>query len=212
MGRGRIEFRDLPIVEDAEVVELLLDRGRHTGELLEIVGHATRTGKCLEPKTLSLRRHRLGDRLSGRANVDARVALGTGNTIDRSLGYEIAIKRDGTAGVVIARDDIGYANRIAVGINDSGDRDVEALGLLNRDVFLVGIEHEQKIGQPTHVLDPAERAVELVALALQIEALFFGISAGLAELSISSSFFSREIDCEIVFQLVSVPPSQREFT
>src|ERR1700730_666878 len=43
-GLGR-EGGDLPIVEDAEVVELLLDRGRDVGELLEVVGDATGSGE-----------------------------------------------------------------------------------------------------------------------------------------------------------------------
>src|SRR3954470_6504188 len=43
-----IEFGELPVVEDAEIVELLLDRPRHAGELLEIVGRATRTCQALE--------------------------------------------------------------------------------------------------------------------------------------------------------------------
>src|SRR5258708_29590962 len=45
-GLGR-ERGDLPIVEDAEVVELLLDRGRDMGELLEVVGDAARAGEDL---------------------------------------------------------------------------------------------------------------------------------------------------------------------
>src|SRR5436190_23562934 len=43
-----VEFGELPVVEDAEIVELLLDRTRHAGELLEIVGGATRTCQTLE--------------------------------------------------------------------------------------------------------------------------------------------------------------------
>src|SRR5580700_9009499 len=38
-GLGR-ERGNLPVVEDAEVVEFLLDRGRDVGELLEVVGNA----------------------------------------------------------------------------------------------------------------------------------------------------------------------------
>src|SRR5215218_2818139 len=43
-----IEFGELPVLEDAEVVELLLDRTRYAGELLEVVGGATRTSQTLE--------------------------------------------------------------------------------------------------------------------------------------------------------------------
>src|SRR3982751_4765451 len=43
-----IELGELPVMEDAEVVELLLDRAGHAGQLLEIVGRTARTGKTLE--------------------------------------------------------------------------------------------------------------------------------------------------------------------
>src|SRR4029078_9263811 len=46
------EFGDLRIVEDADVVQLLLNRRRHTGELLQIVRDAARTGQRLEAETL----------------------------------------------------------------------------------------------------------------------------------------------------------------
>ena len=61
-----------------------------------------------------------------------------------------------------------------------GDRNVEPPRLLDGDVFLVGVDHEQQVGHAAHVLDAAERAVELVALALHGEALFLGVAAGLA--------------------------------
>src|SRR5579872_1460495 len=38
--RSRGQLGNLPEVENAEVVELLFDRRRHTGEFLEIVGHS----------------------------------------------------------------------------------------------------------------------------------------------------------------------------
>ena len=93
-------------MEDAEVVELLLDRGRHAGELLEIVGDAARTGQRLEAETLFLRlRQILDDRLLGGAEIDARGALRARDAVDRGTRDQIAIERDGAAGVVIAGDD-----------------------------------------------------------------------------------------------------------
>ena len=46
-GGGR-ELGKLRVVEDAKIVELLLDRRRNAGEFLEVVGNAARTGKLLE--------------------------------------------------------------------------------------------------------------------------------------------------------------------
>src|SRR5262249_38655832 len=42
VGGFRPESRDLPVVEDPEIVELLLDGGRDMVQLREIVGHAAR--------------------------------------------------------------------------------------------------------------------------------------------------------------------------
>src|SRR5665213_2889164 len=56
-----VEFGQLPVVEDAEVVELLLDRAGHAGELLEIVGSRARPGQALEARRLRRRRNFLAD-------------------------------------------------------------------------------------------------------------------------------------------------------
>ena len=175
-----IEFGQLPVVEDAEVVELLLDRAGHAGELLEVVGGAARPGKTLEAGRLRRRRNFLADRLRGGADIDPGIALRTRNAVDGRAGDQIAIQRDGAAGVVIARHHIGDALGIGIGIDDRGDGNVEPLGFLDRDVFLVGVDHEDHVGQTAHVLDAAERTVELVALALQRQPLLLGVGVGIA--------------------------------
>jgi hypothetical protein len=43
MGSFWSETRDLPVMEDAEIIELFLDRRRHVMKFLEIVGDTTRT-------------------------------------------------------------------------------------------------------------------------------------------------------------------------
>src|ERR1700731_1614235 len=63
VGGVVIEFGQLPVVEDAEIVELLLDRAGHAGELLEVVGGTARPGETLEPGRLRRRRNRLAQRL-----------------------------------------------------------------------------------------------------------------------------------------------------
>ena len=50
-----IEFGKLPVVEDAEVVELLLDRAGDARKLLEIVGGAPRSREPLEAGRLRRR-------------------------------------------------------------------------------------------------------------------------------------------------------------
>src|ERR1700712_3573715 len=77
-----IEFGQLPVVEDAEIVELLLDRTRHAGELLEIVGGAARAGQTLESGRLRCGRNFLLDRLGEGAGIDPGFALGARNAVD----------------------------------------------------------------------------------------------------------------------------------
>ncbi len=104
------------------------------------------------------------------------LALPAGNAVEYRFGDEVAVKRDGAARVVVARHDISDAVRIAIGIDNSGNRYIEPARFLDRDVFLVGVDHEHEVGKPAHVLDAAKCAVELVALALQRQPFFLGVA------------------------------------
>src|SRR6202034_2220871 len=57
VGGVVIEFGKLPVMEDAEVVELLLDRAGYAGEFLEIVGCTAWPGETLEGRRLWCRRN-----------------------------------------------------------------------------------------------------------------------------------------------------------
>src|SRR5260221_658832 len=106
VGGVVIEFGQLPVVEDAEIVELLLDCPGHAGELLEVVGGTARPGEPLEARSLGRHRNILPDRMGGCADVDSGIALRTRDAVDDSAGYQIAVQRDGAASVIIAGDDI----------------------------------------------------------------------------------------------------------
>ncbi len=176
LGIGRSKLGQLRVVEYAEVVELLLDRARHAGQLLEIVGDAARAGQRLEAGRRHFGGKLLDHRRFGCTGIDAEIALRARNAVDRGLRDEIAIKRDRAAGIVVAGDHKGDPVRIAVGVDDRGDRNVQAARLFQRDVFLVGVDHEQQVGQAAHLLDAAERAVELFLLARERQALFLGVA------------------------------------
>src|ERR1700730_13615722 len=75
VGGVVIEFGELPIVEDAEVVELLLDRAGHAGELLEGVGSPPCHGQALEADRLRRGRNFLPNWMGGGADIHARIAL-----------------------------------------------------------------------------------------------------------------------------------------
>src|SRR6202158_5828128 len=95
VGGVVIEFGQLPVVEDAEIVELLLDRAGHAGELLEIVCRTPRPRKTLGDRSLRRHRNLLTDGMRGRADIDSGVALRTRDAIDDSAGDQIAVQRDG---------------------------------------------------------------------------------------------------------------------
>ena len=122
-----VEFGELPVVEDAEIVELLLDRAGHAGELFEIVGSPPRPGQTLEARRLRRYLNFFADRMSGSADVDAGIALRARNAIDDGTRHQVAVQRNGAAGVVIARHHKGDALGIGIGIDDGGNGYVEPL-------------------------------------------------------------------------------------
>ena len=76
---------------------------------------------------------------------------------------------------------------------------------------LVGINDKHHFGHTAHFLDAAQRTLELFALARQVQNFFFGQPPAPSPSSMVSNSRKRLIEFEIVCQLVSVPPSQREF-
>ena len=124
--------------------------------------------------------HRLDRSLDGCADIHAERALLAGDAVERRLGDQVAIERDGAGRVVIARDREIDLVRVAVRIDDGHDRNAEALGLEDGDRFLVGVDHEHQVGRRAHVLDAAERLVELLALAVEVQALLLGEALGFA--------------------------------
>src|SRR5690606_20144903 len=104
-----IEIGDLPEMENAQVIEPLLELGGDVVNPLEIVGLAPRRLDTLEDKRQLLLR-----RSDGLAAVDAGSRLGPLDAVDGRPRRKIAVERDGTAGVVVAGDREVNAIRIAV--------------------------------------------------------------------------------------------------
>ena len=130
-------------------------------------------------------RQRLGDGRLRLAQVDALRALAARDPVDRRAGDEIAIELNGAAGVVVRRNRVSDAVRIGIGVEDRDHRNLEAVGFLDRQRFLVGVDDEHEIGNAAHIPDAAERGLELVALARHHQAFFLGQALrALAELLI----------------------------
>ena len=82
--------------------------------------------------------------------------------------------RDDRAGldrVVVARDHVVDAVRVAVRVDQADDRDPQALGLLDRDDLGLEVDDEHRVGRALHVLDAAEVGLELGQVGLGGHAL-----------------------------------------
>ena len=98
---------------------------------------------------------RLNRRIRG-ADIDAHGHLALGQAVEHGVGDQVAIELQRAGGVVIARDRIGDADRIAVGVENGDHRDIELARFLDGDGFLVGVDHEHQVGNAAHVLDAAQ--------------------------------------------------------
>src|SRR6266498_2403808 len=85
-------------------------------------------------------------------------------------------ERDGADRVVVAgdrhRDQVG----VRVRIHDRDHRDAELVGLGHRDALLLRVHHEQRAGQPAHVLDAREILLELRPLAVEEQLLLLRVA------------------------------------
>ena len=79
--------------------------------------------------------------------------------------------RAGADGVVVARDHVVDAVRVAVRVDQADDRDAQALGLAHGDGLRLEVDHEQRVGHALHVLDAPEVRPQLLQVGLRREAL-----------------------------------------
>src|SRR3546814_8874583 len=61
-----------------------------------------------------------------------------------------------------------------VGVEHADHRDVQVARLVDGNVLLVGVDHEEHVRQAAHLLDAAQRALQLVALAGEVQQLLLG--------------------------------------
>src|SRR6267142_3289812 len=83
---------------------------------------------------------------------------------------------DGAYRVVVARYRVVDVLRIAIGIHHSDDRDIELARLVDRDVLLLGVDHEEGVRQAIERLDAREDLRQLDALLLELKELLLGIA------------------------------------
>src|SRR5690606_8724097 len=90
------------------------------------------------------------------------------------IGNGFHVDLDGTDGVIVTRDHVINTIGIAVGINNTDNRNTQLVGFLDGDTLVVYIDNEQGIRQAAHILDTTDGALELVHFTGTLKGFFLG--------------------------------------
>jgi hypothetical protein len=136
------------------------------------------------------------------------------DAVDGSACDEVAVQGNGAASVIIARDRVSRCrpgSQLESRIADNRNSQTAWLPEWQSLRLLVSITNIRS-GVPPMSLIPPRFTVKLFALAFEEQTFLLGESRKRQSSVISSSLRRRWIDWEMVFQLVSMPPSQRALT
>ena len=89
--------------------------------------------------------------------------------LDDRVADDAAHQVGGADRVVVAGDRVLHTRRVGVAVEHRDNRDIQLVRFFDRQLFLVGVDDEQDVGQPAHLLDPAQRALQLLAVARDVE-------------------------------------------
>ena len=111
----------------------------------------------------------------------ARRGLGgsEGFAFDDGVGDALDDELDGAHAVVVAGDREVDQVGVAVGVEEGDDLDAELAGFGDGDILAVGVDDEEGFGEPGHVADAGEVAVDLGALAGERGDHLLGVAEGL---------------------------------
>ena len=90
-----------------------------------------------------------------RADIDARIDHAIAAALGCGSGNRVALEAHSTAGVIVGRDGESDAIGRNIRIKHRDDRDTQHVGFLDRQFFLVGIDHEHHVGNAAHIADTA---------------------------------------------------------
>ena len=119
-------------------------------------------------------RHGFRRQVLDRAQILARGGHLGADAVQHRARHQVAVQRDGADRVVVAGHREGHAGGIGVAVQDRDHRDVQLVRLLDRELLLVRVDDEQDVRQAAHLLDAAQRALQLVAVAGDLEHLLLG--------------------------------------
>ena len=81
--------------------------------------------------------------------------LGQPMAVDYRVAHDAAHELACADGVIVAGDDVGHDIGVAVGVHDGDQRDAQLVGLADRYVLGLGVEHEHRLGGRVHLADAA---------------------------------------------------------
>src|SRR5208282_5070276 len=151
-------------------------RGCHAGGCdtrVRYGGHGRGVGRSFN-RFATVGRKLLGDTFRRLADVHPRLRQVLLQAVEHRTGNQLAINADGALAVVIAGNGKIDVVGIGVAVDDRDDRDTELPGFGDRNRLLVGVDDEKEVGKATHFLDAAKGALELAALAREVQRLFLG--------------------------------------
>ena len=85
----------------------------------------------------------LGERL-GRLGALFGLLVTLDEALGRGVGDDAGQQADGADGVVVARDRVLDLVGVAVRVEDADDRDAQLLGLVDREVLLLGVDDPER--------------------------------------------------------------------
>jgi hypothetical protein len=139
------------------------------------LGVGLRAVATLEQLALPLGQRLLGSDLGAGSVTGARARPGH-QPVGDPVGDHTGQQGDGADGVVVAGDRVVDLVGVTVGVEDRDDRDVELARLVDGEVLLLGVHDPHRRRRALHVADASEGALELVALAPQLQQLLLGLA------------------------------------
>src|ERR1700682_2550926 len=94
--------------------------------------------------------------------------------LEDRVRHAAGVEADGARRVVVAGDHVVDSVERVVRVDDADDGNAERLGLGHRDLVEAHVDHEERVRDAAHVLDAAQRALELLLLAREVELLLLG--------------------------------------
>ena len=113
-----------------------------------------------------------GGSLLGHLGLDALVEERC--TLETGIRNQTAVEIDRPDRVIVGGDHEVDSLGAAVAVDDGDDGDSQTSGLVHRNVFLVEIDDEERLGKPRHLLDPFKRLSVLGHLTIDARELLLG--------------------------------------